>query len=185
MIRPLRLRRRVQFTAFSTPGNSYNRETKYGINYGGGLKFKVKENWGFRLDARQYNMGKPFNLPNASGRLLMWEFSGGISVPGCRGKQRLAGQAGAFRLSQVAIWCGGPGVTAMKRTIQVRIFRGEHQYVADCLDLPVVTQAPTLDELAANIREAISLHLEGENLAQLGFSDDPTILATMELPAVA
>ena len=69
----------VQFTAFSTPGNNYNRETKYGINYGGGLKFKVKENWGFRLDARQYNMGKPFNLSNASGRLLMWEFSGGVS----------------------------------------------------------------------------------------------------------
>ena len=53
------------------------------------------------------------------------------------------------------------------------------------LDLPIVTQAATLDELAANIREAISLHLEGENLADLGFSDDPTILATMELEAVA
>ncbi|HEY1495820.1 MAG TPA: outer membrane beta-barrel protein [Candidatus Solibacter sp.] len=70
----------VQFTAFSQPGSYYgNRETKYGINYGGGLKVKVKENWGFRLDARQYNMGKPFNLPNASGRLLMWEFSGAVS----------------------------------------------------------------------------------------------------------
>jgi predicted RNase H-like HicB family nuclease len=73
----------------------------------------------------------------------------------------------------------------MKRTIQVRIFRGERQYVAECLDLPVVTQASTLDDLAVNIREAISLHLEGENLAELGLSDDPTILATMELPAVA
>jgi opacity protein-like surface antigen len=69
----------VQFSAFSQPGGSYNRETKYGINYGGGLKVKVKENWGFRLDARQYNMGKPFSLPNASGRLLMWEFSGSVS----------------------------------------------------------------------------------------------------------
>jgi predicted RNase H-like HicB family nuclease len=73
----------------------------------------------------------------------------------------------------------------MKRTIQVRIFRGERQYVAECLDLPVVTQASTLDDLAVNIREAIALHLEGENLAELGLSDDPTILATMELPAVA
>ncbi len=73
----------------------------------------------------------------------------------------------------------------MKRTIQVRIFRGDRQYVAECLDLPVVTQAFTLDELAANIREAVSLHLEGEDLAELGFSDDPTILATMELQAVA
>ena len=73
----------------------------------------------------------------------------------------------------------------MKRTIQVRIFRGEQQYVAECLDLPVVTEAPTLDQLAANIREAISLHLEGENLAELGFAEDPIILATMELQAAA
>jgi predicted RNase H-like HicB family nuclease len=73
----------------------------------------------------------------------------------------------------------------MKRTIQVRIFRGENQYVAECLDLPVVTQAATLDEIAVNIREAISLHLEGEDLAEFGLSADPTIIATLELDAVA
>lgn len=73
----------------------------------------------------------------------------------------------------------------MKRVIQVRIFRGENQYVAECLDLPVVTEAPTLDQLAANIREAIALHLDGEDLAELGLARDPTILVTMELEAVA
>jgi predicted RNase H-like HicB family nuclease len=73
----------------------------------------------------------------------------------------------------------------MKRTIQVRISRGERQFVAECLDLPVVTQAPTLDALADNIREAISLHLAGEDLAALGISNNPTILATLELEAVA
>jgi predicted RNase H-like HicB family nuclease len=73
----------------------------------------------------------------------------------------------------------------MKRTIQVRISRGERQFVAECLDLPVVTQAPSLDELAVNIRDAIGLHLEGEDLAELGIADHPTILATMELEAVA
>jgi predicted RNase H-like HicB family nuclease len=73
----------------------------------------------------------------------------------------------------------------MKRTIQVRVFRGQKQYVAECLDLPVVTEAPTLDQLASNILEAISLHLDGEDLAELGFAENPTILATMELPAVA
>jgi len=67
----------------------------------------------------------------------------------------------------------------------VRIFRGERQYVAECVDLPVVTEAPTLDELTSNIREAIALHLEGENLAEMGLSKDATILATMELEAVA
>ena len=73
----------------------------------------------------------------------------------------------------------------MNKTIHVRISRGETQYVAECLDLPVVTQARTLDQLASNIREAISLHLEGENLLELGIAEDPTILATMELDAVA
>jgi predicted RNase H-like HicB family nuclease len=73
----------------------------------------------------------------------------------------------------------------MKRTIQVRITKGERQFVAECLDLPVVTQAATLDELALNIREAIGLHLDGEDLAELGFCSDPTILATMEIEVVA
>jgi len=52
-------------------------------------------------------------------------------------------------------------------------------------DLSVVTQAATLNQLAINIREAIGLHLEGENLSELGFSNNPTILATMELDTVA
>ncbi|MBN8733155.1 MAG: type II toxin-antitoxin system HicB family antitoxin [Acidobacteria bacterium] len=73
----------------------------------------------------------------------------------------------------------------MKRTIQVRISKGERLFVAECLDLPVVTQAETLDELAVNIREAIGLHLEGEDLAAMGIGENPTILATMELEAVA
>jgi len=73
----------------------------------------------------------------------------------------------------------------MRRTVQVRFFRGVKKYVAECLDLPVVTEGDTLDELALNIREAIGLHLEGENLAELGLAPDPTILATMELDAVA
>jgi predicted RNase H-like HicB family nuclease len=73
----------------------------------------------------------------------------------------------------------------MKRTIQVRISKGDRLFVAECLDLPVVTQAATLDELASNIREAIGLHLEGEDLATLEFWANPTILATMELEAVA
>ena len=73
----------------------------------------------------------------------------------------------------------------MKRTIEMRISRGDHQFVAECLDLPIVTQAHTLDELTENIREAIGLHLQGEDLNALGLAPNPTILATMELDAVA
>jgi len=50
---------------------------------------------------------------------------------------------------------------------------------------PAVTQALTLDELATNIREAIALHFESEDFEALGFSPEPTTLATMELAAPA
>ena len=73
----------------------------------------------------------------------------------------------------------------MKKIIQVHIFRGENQFVVECLDLPVVTQGRTLDELAQNLREAISLQLEGEDPAQFGLADDPSILASFELDLVA
>jgi predicted RNase H-like HicB family nuclease len=70
-----------------------------------------------------------------------------------------------------------------RRTIQARIFRGETKYVTDCMALPVVTEGETLDETVANIREAIAPHLDGEDLGELGFCDDPAIVATMEFQA--
>ncbi len=51
----------------------------------------------------------------------------------------------------------------MKRIIQFHIFKGERQYVADGIDVPVVTQGATLDELVKNIQEAVSLQLEVTN----------------------
>ena len=57
-------------------------------------------------------------------------------------------------------------VVSMRRIIQVKIFKGEKYYVAECLDLPVVTQGKNLDEVTENIKEAISLHLEGEDIAE-------------------
>jgi predicted RNase H-like HicB family nuclease len=69
----------------------------------------------------------------------------------------------------------------MKEVIQVRIFKGEKLYVAECLDLPVVTQAPSLDQLAANLKEAIALQLEGEKLAEFDLADNPAVFATLEL----
>jgi len=69
----------------------------------------------------------------------------------------------------------------MKRIIQFRIYKGEKYYVAECIDLPIVTQGKTLDEVVENIREAISLHLEGEDLEELEISPDFSVLVNMEL----
>ena len=56
-------------------------------------------------------------------------------------------------------------------TIQAVIRRGEQSgYVAECLELAVVTQGATLDEVVQNLQEAVALHLEGEDLQELGLT---------------
>jgi len=52
------------------------------------------------------------------------------------------------------------------------------------LTLPVVTQGKTLDEVVENIREAIDLHLEGEDLKAWDISPDFSILANFELEPI-
>ena len=75
-------------------------------------------------------------------------------------------------------------MSGMKKIIQARIYQGEKYYVAECLDLPVVTQGKTLDEVSENLQEAIALHLEGEDLAELDLDDEPSVLVSFELEAV-
>ena len=70
-----------------------------------------------------------------------------------------------------------------KHIIQFSISRGDTHYVATGVDLPVVTQGSTLDELVVNLQEAISLHFEGEDLANLDFASQPSVLANFEIPS--
>lgn len=70
----------------------------------------------------------------------------------------------------------------MKRIIQFHISKGDKYYVAEGVDLPIVTQGKTLDELAFNIQEAVELHLENENLADFDLIPDPSVLVSLELP---
>ena len=73
----------------------------------------------------------------------------------------------------------------LQHTIKVVVRCGDESgYVAECVELPVVTQGATLDETIANLHEAISLHLEDEDLAELGLAANPTVIVTMELETV-
>lgn len=69
----------------------------------------------------------------------------------------------------------------MKKIIQVHVYKGDKYYIAECLDLPVVTQGKTLDELINNLKEAIELQLEGENLEDFDLASQPSILANLEI----
>ena len=73
----------------------------------------------------------------------------------------------------------------MQKTIKAYIHRGDLQYVAECLEISVVTEGKTLDETIANLQEAVALHLEGEDPADFGLAPDPTLLVTFELDARA
>ncbi len=71
---------------------------------------------------------------------------------------------------------------SLQHTIKAVIRPGEQSgFVAECLEIPVVTQGATLDEVSANLREAVALHLEGENLAEIGLAASPSIIVTFEL----
>lgn len=60
-------------------------------------------------------------------------------------------------------------------TIHVVVHKGESAYVAECLEVAVVTQGKTLDEVVDNVRQALVLHLEDEDLDALGLTDNPRV----------
>ncbi|MGB9776914.1 MAG: type II toxin-antitoxin system HicB family antitoxin [Anaerolineae bacterium] len=73
-------------------------------------------------------------------------------------------------------------MAVQRYTIQAVIYPGDESgYVAECLNLAVVTQGATLDETVRNLLEAIQLHLQGEDLGELGLAPHPPLLVTMEL----
>jgi len=72
----------AHFSNFVPPGASATQgsgDNKIGFNYGAGVKVRVTETWLFRVDYRDYNTSKPFDLPGASGRLRQTEISAGLS----------------------------------------------------------------------------------------------------------
>lgn len=69
----------------------------------------------------------------------------------------------------------------MKRIIQFKISKGEKWYVGEGIDLPIVTQGKTIDEVVSNLEEAMKLHLKGENLLELDLASHPSALVNFEL----
>lgn len=72
----------------------------------------------------------------------------------------------------------------MKHIIQFKIYKGEKQYVAESIDLPIVTQGKTIEDVLKNIREAVDVHMEGEDSVALDLARDSSILVNFELAAV-
>src|SRR2546421_398069 len=73
-----------------------------------------------------------------------------------------------------ARWC--------RETIHVVVQRGETAYVAECLELAVVTQGKKLDEGVGKVRQAIALHIEDEDMAMLGLAEHPRLQLIYDVP---
>jgi predicted RNase H-like HicB family nuclease len=69
-----------------------------------------------------------------------------------------------------------------RETIHAVITKDGSTYVVDCLEIAVVTQGRTLDEALKNLMEAVSLHLDGEDLTTLGLGSLKRIQVSYELP---
>ena len=67
-----------------------------------------------------------------------------------------------------------------RQAIHAVVFESESQYVAECLEIAVVTQGASLDETLANLREAIQLYMAGEDQTLLGITSDPRLVVTLE-----
>ncbi|MCZ2077827.1 MAG: porin family protein [Bryobacterales bacterium] len=73
----------VHFANFTPPGISVTQgggDTKFGVNYGGGLKIRVSHSLMLRFDVRDYLTGKPFDLPGQRGKLHQLEIGVGLGI---------------------------------------------------------------------------------------------------------
>jgi hypothetical protein len=78
-----------------------------------------------------------------------------------------------------------PGSDPLRETIHVVVRRSSGWYVAECLEVAVVTQDRTLDGLLHQLQEAVALHLEGEDPRALGLTRTPRVSMTYELPPIS
>ncbi|TSC62828.1 MAG: hypothetical protein G01um101448_352 [Parcubacteria group bacterium Gr01-1014_48] len=73
----------------------------------------------------------------------------------------------------------------MKQILQFSISKSDTYYVAEAIDLPVVTQAQTFEELISNIKEAVEVYLHDESAEETGIVNNPSLLVNFEIPAYA
>ena len=72
-----------------------------------------------------------------------------------------------------------------QRTVKAVIRPGDESgFVAECVEIAVVTQGATLDETVRNLQEAVALHLEGEDPTAFGLQERPGILVALEVEPI-
>jgi len=71
----------------------------------------------------------------------------------------------------------------MKNIIQFLVSQEDGVYTADGVNVPIVTDGKTFEELQKNIKDAVELYFEDEDPAEFGFGPTPSILTNFEVTA--
>ena len=69
----------------------------------------------------------------------------------------------------------------MKTIVQFTVSQEDDIYTADGINVPIVTEGATFEELPDNIRDAVALYFEGSDPSSLGFGTTPSILTNFEV----
>jgi predicted RNase H-like HicB family nuclease len=73
---------------------------------------------------------------------------------------------------------------SMSRSFTAAVHREEDWYVAQCLEVDVASQGPTIDEALANLAEAVELYLEEVDDPARFFTSTP-LVTSFQLPGAA
>src|SRR5687767_5959071 len=97
---------------------------------------------------------------------------------GTKAKQAVA----QSRIAETATQYGKAVGQSPRGTIHAVVSREGGWYVAECLEVAVVTQGRTMDEVISNLREAVELHIENEDRTLLGLAQSLALSVTYETP---
>ena len=75
---------------------------------------------------------------------------------------------------------GGAAGPGRRHVVHAVVARGGGWFTAECLEIAVVTQGRTLDETVASLRDAVALHLEGEDPGAFGLAAPLALSVTFE-----
>ncbi|MCY3810379.1 MAG: type II toxin-antitoxin system HicB family antitoxin [Gammaproteobacteria bacterium] len=68
-----------------------------------------------------------------------------------------------------------------RQSIHAVVVESEGLYVAECLEIAIVTQGATLDETLAQLREAVILYMADEDPRTVGVVPKPRLQVTLEV----
>ncbi len=99
------------------------------------------------------------------------------------GRAKSTVRTAALSIREGGVGYARGGRTTVQDTIHAVVHRDGGIYVGQCLEIAVVTQGRSLDELVSELRDAVELHLEGENRVEMGLSNKLRLSVTYELQA--